>query len=85
MPSELRAYSTRRLLIWRVRLIMLICVAGGVIFGSKEFLLTQGVSAHLRGGPARRRDHPRHSQIKAGMPFERVWPALVYRPSAGSQ
>jgi PAS domain S-box-containing protein len=38
LPSELQARSTRRLMIERVRLIMLICILGGVIFGGKELL-----------------------------------------------
>jgi C4-dicarboxylate-specific signal transduction histidine kinase len=39
-PNELETYATHRLLLWRIRIIMLICAAGGVIFGGKELLLT---------------------------------------------
>ncbi len=38
-PSGLEPHSTRHLLIWRIRLIMLFCVVGGVFFGSKDLLL----------------------------------------------
>jgi len=38
VPSELGTYSTRRLLLWRVRVTMLICAGGGVFFGTKALL-----------------------------------------------
>jgi len=44
LPSEFRAYATRRLLIWRVRVIMLICAAGSMVFGCVDLLTVHHAS-----------------------------------------